>query len=748
MVVSKRERAEQKRLKEKQEHEKKLAEYHKKEVPLKAVKDKYKEVLFNIQGVHAVGLSVWDEEIIVHYEQPCGEIPKQLDGYTIKTIEEPRFNLTVAERPIPGGYSGSHQHVLGGTLGSWWRSSKFNRIVGLSNAHVVAVTELAFPRKKVQNDGTTPFSVLDGGDPLFTPVLADKGLSEEYKHVRTRDAYISSISPSSARIGDVVTITGQLGCRWGYSKVFVNGEEAPVKSWTMTGTEVDGTLYNGDPLTHWIDTETTIEFYVPSGVSLGTATIEVDVEGDPIISPARSDGGLYPQHVAGELGFYLPLTEYQNATTPGKGDMGYIFPTDDSLVYPGVKMRPASNTNYLNSEGNVFYKEGEEYFPRGIYTDPIYQGMAVIKTGRTTGTTISLVSETNITVNVMYSVGTRYVENCFAVYSLLNTEGTLLYLDGGDSGSSSFTCPKDLFERFYAYYGKSIPSNVIYHNEPFLFLGNVFASGNARGYSDTYTAWATEIGDTLAPVTLIVRGEATVYSETDGQLGVASTIYSNASSHSTTSAKLNRINPQEDVHLVPYSVPTDFNVIDFTLTVYEYATLPINLKAEVKSTASLRVVATARIQAGASSTSNANVTVQRPLLMTAQASSSSHSSMKIVVEIRAKASSVSNASIEIEIPFSLAEIKANAHSQSTAQLAIKATAYVKGQAQSISSTEAQLRLLVPIELTVHANGQSSTKLFLIIPGLNQQIEEITLTIQRELSLDMQIQRKHEINLAI
>lgn len=320
--------------------EEKKQEYHTKVKGLKATKKKYLKQLAKINGVVGVGLRVYEEKIVVYCEEVTDDllqsVPKTLDGYEVLVLDqggalEPTSVIydRAFRRPVGGGTSVGHPLVTVGTLGSWWYSNTLGKPVGISNNHVLASQNQAKGRRVVTSTINCTYVV--GGNENFVPVLADKKLSTFQHDIQQRPSTINSIAPTSFQAGQEVTIKGDsLGFRWGYSKVYFNGIEAPVKSWTATGSGAYDLSNNYNY--SWVDS--TIVAYVPKGLTVGSVTISVEVEGDPILSPGKADDGTLATNAIGMVETYIPL-----AAGVGK-DIAVMSPYDESTIDSNIYLRP------------------------------------------------------------------------------------------------------------------------------------------------------------------------------------------------------------------------------------------------------------------------------------------------------------------------------------------------------------------------------------------------------------------------
>jgi len=125
---------------------------------IKAVKEKWTQALISIPGVVSVGIT--NKAILIRVKDPetARKIPKEIDGIPVK-VEIGKIVLfqdtyTQRVRPVLGGYSLGAVNITAGTFSCMVKDNLTGKILGLTNAHVLATKY-----------GTWP------GNPPGTPVL-------------------------------------------------------------------------------------------------------------------------------------------------------------------------------------------------------------------------------------------------------------------------------------------------------------------------------------------------------------------------------------------------------------------------------------------------------------------------------------------------------------------------------------------------------------------------------------------------
>lgn len=467
---------------------------HEKYTLLKNVKEKYAKSILAIDGIHAIGIRVLEQKIVVYCDDTSPSIlsvvpfelddlfevelmgskalPKLMDysdltGYatTSPSVNTP-YNPQIKQRPLFSGLSVGNYLCTRGTLGSWMYSEKWKSPVLVSNNHVLS--NMSFDdqpqSRKRQKTNALPIQVNSGGAPTTATQLNDL---PPVKTTFTSDwntPSLTSLNKSTVQAGEIVTITGKsLGFRKGFSKVFVGGVEAIVKSWISTSNRmIYWDIYSGFPPGHIsMDTDSIIEIYIPGSV-LGNVTVEVEVEGDPILQPARLDGGTLVDQIA-ELVDYEPFKYVEN--TYDRGDVAFAKPVIPlSQIFPAYRIETSAPNAYGTNDpyANATYsKAGRKTNKVKGVQQWFCEKMPVTKTGATTGTTYGIVFDPSYTVSIPYKrinlvtgektdVSMWQEDNVILYRNYNNSEapapdgsGTYHppsnFLDGGDSGSSYYT---------------------------------------------------------------------------------------------------------------------------------------------------------------------------------------------------------------------------------------------------------------------------------------------------------------------
>ena len=260
------------------------------------VKNKYLAQILAIEGVHGVGVNVFDQAIVVSVDNLTTEvmlqIPTDLDGYPVECKGDnppahyppPGPSETDPTDPVPFDYlpqqvvypskyrwfDANYTRPLtsGNSIGKmYWAGSGSTSAIVWSNRlqkhvahtcrHVLGGGGETFYRQDTNN--SVDFEVLPGGTPYTGPDFSD---FETLVWRRRPNAYLSmyksyypdtppeyqldygnpngtshinSIAPASGVAGAVITIN-TIGCgnRRGHSQVLFNGVPAKLKSWVST----------------------------------------------------------------------------------------------------------------------------------------------------------------------------------------------------------------------------------------------------------------------------------------------------------------------------------------------------------------------------------------------------------------------------------------------------------------------------------------------------------------------------------
>lgn len=485
-----------------------MSAYHK----LKTIKGKYSQELLKLDGVKAVGIRVLEGVIVVYMDEEnpdtLTKIPYELEGIPVE-VRSGSLNVakaldgsnesvhpnTTQNRPLMIGTSIGAPTTSVGTIGAYVWSRKLNKAVLMSNNHIFAGSsgqgwvegEYALlneeevistrPRMFTNEIG---FTLLDGGIYPSSPTLAS-----DYGRYYSRDTHtpvIDTITPTSAKVGDIITITGKhLGTRKGRTKVFIGGKEAQIKSWTITHQVSEEKGYNSynygsetNQLNHIYELELSIEAYVPVGATSGVVTIEV--EGTPIMSPGRYDSryrnspyntdGLMREWMenqqAAELVDYLPKALNDTNLPPAYGDNALAIPTttvNDTIYLHGSEYE--GDRPHLDP----YHEDGRLIVPKGVLTEFV-ENLVVMKTGRTTGTRMAPIYDPSIDFAQGNSKGLSLMQDqiltrlCVIDYNLAPDEPALFiydpdygytgqkrdyvsFIEGGDSGSGVYLASID-----------------------------------------------------------------------------------------------------------------------------------------------------------------------------------------------------------------------------------------------------------------------------------------------------------------
>ena len=403
-----------------------------------AVKDKYSAQILAIQGVHSVSVDVFNRKIIVHSDEttPDVRIPLELDSYLVECVynNKPQLHLTdpdpnnnynkpvwfalESDVPLRPGRSISRSYMAGSeTLGGIWWSNKLQKHVGHTCRH--GIQGETFQTQNTNN--SLSFEVLSGGVPYAGVEYTDENIinwrkvpSKYMYYLRGTQVYPASwyipygepngtaslefISALSGKAGDIVTINAErCGNRLGRTKILFNGVQAKVKSWTST--------YYPDPAVFggW---KAVAEVYVPD-MPPGPVQVLFEVEGEVIYGPAYGDGGNRDNRTG------LPFAEVGNALDhiPLTSVNNYSDSTIFDLIVPmrrEYETRPAldfsdQSINCINSVANLgTFCPNRQHHAQGIYRGPYFDGMIVMKTGRTTGTTFAMVQYPSTSAHCEY----------------------------------------------------------------------------------------------------------------------------------------------------------------------------------------------------------------------------------------------------------------------------------------------------------------------------------------------------------
>jgi len=427
------------------------------------VKNKYVDHILEIDGVHGVGVDVFGQAIVVSVDRLTMEgllqIPTELDGYPVECkgdnpptpypppgpseadpmadpapfdnlpqqVVYPKAYKWFDEnyiRPLTSGNSIGKMYWAGsGTLSAIFWSNRLQKHVAHTCRHVLGGRGETFYRQDTNN--SLDFNILPGGTPYTGPDFSD---FETLVWRRRPNAYLSmyksyypdtppeyqldygnpngtshinSIAPASGMAGAVITIN-TIGCgnRRGHSQVLFNGVPAKLKSWVST--------YDYLTFSDWL---TTIEAYVPD-IPYGSIQVKLNVEGETVLGPSMNDGSDIIRDAIGQVEAIIPWqTDMQSDSTLINLDEGLTLKSE-------IPMKPAPDkftsgkmsVNALTALGGVF--PGRQYRMQGIYRGPYYEGMCVMKTGRTTGTTFGIVRMPSYDWQVSYSdVGWRALPN-------------------------------------------------------------------------------------------------------------------------------------------------------------------------------------------------------------------------------------------------------------------------------------------------------------------------------------------------
>lgn len=439
---------------------------------LKQIKDKYSEAILSIEGVHGIGINMNRERIVVYVDDLTGkaldQIPLELDGVLVEIEGAMRPSITYQPtsgasrrsttlyRPIPSGVSVGHEEITFGSIGAWVYSPKHNRKGFISNNHVLANEN---DSRKRQATNVLPV-VIQTGTPLIPPVFADT--TEWVLDVTAPQ--ITDVTPTNPRVGDVFTINGShFGNRKGWGQVLLGSVEMPVKSWNSTQ----------------------IQVYIPD-VSPGTYNVKVVVEGDPISQPGRSDGATFPDDFVGELYDFVTLANNV------KVDVAFAVVHDESLIDSNVARFDADN---LNLTVTATYPS---VIPNGIETR-LYEQMPIWKTGRRTGTKYGYINNISVDCTVDYGngLGTLVIKDTFNVISTNSVK--YLFLDGGDSGSGTFTADRNEHKQWFLDQGTTqanyvVPAPPMSGEKPNMLIGLCFA-GNSSSPSTGFMIKINNIMD-------------------------------------------------------------------------------------------------------------------------------------------------------------------------------------------------------------------------------------------------------------
>ncbi|TGE31338.1 hypothetical protein [Desulfosporosinus sp. Sb-LF] len=376
--------------------------------------------------------------------------------------------------------------------GIFW-SERLQQHVGHSNHHVLAAFNQVFTRQDTNNSVT--FTVQAGGTPYKGAYFSDywtadwKRQSDYYYWLKDANgnyvsvygspngkSHINSVAPTTGKAGDLITINAQVvGSRKGLSKVLFNDVEAKVKSWDVT--------YDFDGIT---DYYSTIVVWVPD-LPPGDVQIKINVEGEPVHAPGVIDGADTLIHQVGNMEEFIPIepTMYNDSA---------LFTFHPSVpIKAEYTMQPALNdaelAYYANSPQALGgYCPNRQYRMQDIYRGPIFKGMVVMKTGRTTGTTYGIVNQPSYNWNIHYSASdnelgpfSSTVMDTFMTYPMVFTDQyvsddpevpfqysnwstrqingmnlKMNFTDEGDSGSGVFTASYDDYVAFCNKYGLEI----------------------------------------------------------------------------------------------------------------------------------------------------------------------------------------------------------------------------------------------------------------------------------------------------
>jgi len=533
-----------------------------------AVKNKYSSEILAIKGVNTVGVKVFEQTITVYVHDATPEtlllIPTELDGFPVECqgVGEPQpsglpwIDTAIQHhRPVISGRSVDTPLNSGsGTIGATLWSNRLQREVGISCHHVLTSYNQGFITQNSNN--SVDFTVVTGGVPFAGVDFQDYFLNDtlnvspydanNYRHRWKRyylanetganwtnylygadyghpngTVHINSISPTSAKVGDIVTLAIKVGGkRRGASDILFNGVKAKIKSWNYTWDANDPVnpigvkpYYTGD-IFEFI---ALVEAYVPD-IPQGPIQVIANIEGETVYNASSSDTGGYPTvNQIGNIADYYPFTGVddkdtaimtyhpdvalkneqimQSAVSDSYGiqtALGFI----NSVPYHGTGsndvFQDGANDYSLNGLGNCF--PNREYRTQGCYRGVVYEGMVVMKTGRSTGTTFGIVNDVSANqtyymnsreyYSIDYGGGNPCVESnlmtCYEnefVYPYINPphdregSGTYEYpatfnqdlyvapvLQNGDSGSAFYTASWEDYVTWCNFYGVKVRS--------------------------------------------------------------------------------------------------------------------------------------------------------------------------------------------------------------------------------------------------------------------------------------------------
>jgi|GEM_PF-5050096 len=627
-----------------------------------AVKDKYAAGIMTIEGVNSIGIRVFDQTIVVYAHDITPEtlllIPTELEGFGVECVgsdsnqsavaNSPDYNISLTyQRPIVPGRSLCRTYWGGGgTLGAFFWSNTLQRNVGHSNHHVLGYFNQTF--KSQNSNNSVDFTVVPGGVPFdgidfddrmlddphlyfrwrryhlessFTPIMDRLWRTDYYAHADygqpNGTVHIDSISPTSAKAGEIVLVKIHVGGNHrGDSDILFNGVKAKIKSWTYTHDPTQPV--NPTTFADMFELIAVVEAYVPD-IPAGVVQIIAHIEGETVEMPAKDGPGYDQACITGNVADWYPIT---NTSAPS---------LDSALVtfYPDVPLKLeyiyASAINglglgegaYCNSDINLEspsrfttfaggFQVGRQYRNQGLYDGPFYEGMVLMKTGRTTGTTFGIVQDASyltaysvndsnykVTTNMIYTTDTLYfyANEFINPYTYedpefqdwittptLNFEGVGMPMgDSGDSGSAVFTATWEDYVAFCNKYGIIVRTRRadLPTDPPAGMLTSTFQYGNkalGTGGGQKAYQYMDYHGLSLARLPMEIAGTATKSTTTSS---VSFSMYvpwggaMNIISTSNMYVDIHVFNIIEtSIELVPHIVPTDITQINFDMVGY------------------------------------------------------------------------------------------------------------------------------------------------------------------------------------